>query len=38
MEGLLTLAEEEKVRLQEKLDKATGAGEQPLLNLISTHI
>lgn len=34
MEGLVTLVEEEKVRLQEKVDKVMGAGEHLLLQLI----
>lgn len=37
MEGVATLVEEEKVRLQEKVDKAMGAGEHLLLRLMSTH-
>lgn len=37
MEGLVTLVEEEKVRLQEKVDKVMGAGEHLLLRRMPTH-
>lgn len=38
MEGLVALVEDEKVRLQEKVDKVMGAGERLLLPLISTQL
>lgn len=37
MEALVTHVEEEKVRLQEKVDKVMGAGEHLLLRLMPTH-
>lgn len=37
MEAVVTHVEEEKVRLQEKVDKVMGAGEHLLLRLMPTH-